>query len=79
MVVYAPAKQRPLYVGLSNTVTAVVSLVAPISSGAIVQHFGYSALFVVSLTMALATLFVTIRYLCTKPVAAPAIVSVGTA
>lgn len=79
LVGYAPAEQRPLYVGLANTVTAVVSLIAPISGGAIVQQLGYRPLFVVSLTMALATLFMTIRYLRAQPVAAPAIVNVGTA
>jgi len=72
VVGYAPADQRPLYVGLANTVTALVSLVTPFISGIITQQLGYRPLFVVSLAMALATLFVTIRYLRAKPGMVPA-------
>ena len=68
VVGYAPSEQRPLYVGLANTVTALVSLITPLISGTIAQELGYRPLFVVSLTMALLTLFVTIRYLRAKPV-----------
>ena len=71
VVGYAPSEQRPLYVGLANTVTAVVSLITPLISGTIAQQLGYRPLFVVSLTMALGTLFVTIRYLRAKPVEMP--------
>lgn len=67
VVGYAPSEQRPLYVGLANTVTALVSLMTPFISGTIAQQLGYRPLFVVSLTMALGTLFVTIRYLRAKP------------
>ena len=63
VVGYAPADQRPIYVGLSNTVTAVVSFITPFISGTIVQRFGYRPLFVLSLLMALSALFVTLRFI----------------
>jgi MFS family permease len=63
VVSYADPDQRPIYVGLANTVTAVVSFIAPFIAGTIVQSLGYRPLFVVSLTMALSALFVTVRFL----------------
>lgn len=63
VVGYAEADHRPLYVGLSNTVAAVVSLIAPFISGTIVQSLGYRPLFVVALVMALSALFVALRFL----------------
>jgi MFS family permease len=63
VVGYADPEQRPIYVGLSNTVAALISLIAPIIGGTIVQYLGYSPLFVVSLLMALSALFVTLRFL----------------
>lgn len=62
LVGYANADQRPLYVGLANTVTAVVSFITPLIAGTIVQNLGYRPLFVVSLIMAFSALFVTIRF-----------------
>jgi MFS family permease len=79
VVGYANPDQRPLYVGLSNTITALVSLIAPVIGGTIAQHLGYRPLFVVSLTMALATLFITIRYLRARPQETPVMVSASTA
>ncbi|MEZ4734355.1 MAG: MFS transporter [Caldilineaceae bacterium] len=67
VVGYAHADQRPLYVGLSNTVSAVVSLLAPVIGGTIAQSLGYRPLFAVSLVMALSTLFVTLRFLRDAP------------
>ena len=63
VVGYASPEQRPIYVGLSNTAAAVVSFIAPFIGGTIAQSFGYQPLFVVSLVMALGTLFVTLRFL----------------
>jgi MFS family permease len=63
LVGYAHADQRPIYVGLSNTVSAVVSLIAPFIAGTIVQSLGYHPLFAVSLVMALGALFVTLRFI----------------
>jgi MFS family permease len=63
IVGYAPPEQRPNYVGLSNTLAGVSSLVAPFVGGAIAQTVGYSPLFVVSLALALAALFVALRSL----------------
>lgn len=69
VVGYAHSEQRPLYVGLANTVSALSSLIAPVIGGAIAQSLGYQPLFVVSLVMALGTLFVTLRFLRDAPAA----------
>ena len=63
LVGYAHADHRPVYVGLNNTLTAIISLIAPFISGTIAQTLGYRPLFVVSLVMALGALFVTLRFL----------------
>jgi MFS family permease len=63
LVGYANPDQRPIYVGLSNTAAALVSIVAPIIGGAIVQSLGYRPLFSTSLLIALTALFVSVRYL----------------
>jgi MFS family permease len=63
LVGYADPDQRPMYVGLSNPAAALVSIVAPIIGGAIVQSLGYRPLFTVSLLIALTALFVALRYL----------------
>jgi MFS family permease len=62
VVSYANADQRPIYAGLFNTVSAVISLAAPFIAGSIAQNIGYEALFVVALMMAFVALFVTLRY-----------------
>lgn len=66
LVGYADPDQRPMYVGLSNTAAALVSIVAPIIGGAIVQNLGYQLLFTTSLVIALTALFVAFRYLSNK-------------
>lgn len=63
VVSYAHPDQRPIYVGLANTVTAMISLIAPFIGGTIAQHLGYHPLFVVSLLLALSALFVALRFL----------------
>lgn len=63
VVGYADADHRPLYVGLSNTVAALVSMIAPFIAGTIVQELGYRPLFVVALLMALSALFVAMQFL----------------
>lgn len=63
LVSYADGEQRPVYVGLSNTVAAVVSLIAPFLGGVLAQRFGYRPLFAVAMVMALGALVVTLRYL----------------
>ena len=59
LVGYAGAERRPVYVGLSNTVTAGVAFIAPIIGGAIAASLGYLPLFAVSLLMTLGALFST--------------------
>ena len=72
VVGYADADQRPIYVGLSNTVSAVISLIAPFIAGTIVQSAGYRPLFVAALAMALIALFVALRSLRDPEQPAPA-------
>lgn len=67
LVDYAPVDQRPLYVGLSNTVSALISMVTPILGGLLAQRLGYRPLFGVSLLVAMVALFVSIRFLFKKP------------
>jgi MFS family permease len=62
VVSYASADQRPIYIGLFNTLSAVISLVAPILGGTIAQHVGYEGLFDIALSMAIGALFVTLRF-----------------
>lgn len=62
LVGYAHADQRPIYVGLANTVTAVVTFITPFIAGTIAQQLGYRPLFAVSLVMAFCALFVTLRF-----------------
>ena len=63
IVSYGHVDQRPIYVGLSNTLIALISLIAPLLGGVIAQYFGYEPLFVVALIMTIAALFVTLRYM----------------
>lgn len=63
LVGYAGDERRATYVGLANTITAVVSLIAPFIAGTIVQRLGYEPLFVVVLSMVAGALFIAFRYL----------------
>lgn len=63
VVGYTHPDQLPIYVGLSNTVTAAISLIAPVIGGLIAQYVGYEALFVVALVMTVGALLVALRYL----------------
>ena len=63
VVTYASPEKRPIYAGLFNTTTAVVSLAAPFIAGTITQRLGYETLFAVALAMGCAALFVTLRNL----------------
>jgi MFS family permease len=67
VVSYANPDQRPIYVGLANTVTAVVSFIAPFIGGTIAQTLGYRPLFAVSLVMVGGALFVAVRSLRPDP------------
>ncbi len=67
VVDYAESDQRPTYVGLSNTAAALFTLTAPFIGGVIAQQLGYRSLFAVALVMALASLYVAVRYLRNRP------------
>ncbi len=67
VVGYAHHDQRPVYVGLSNTIAAVVSFVAPFIGGALAQYIGYQPLFILSLLLSLIALFVSLRMLRADP------------
>ena len=71
VVGYAESDQRPIYVGLANTVVAVTSLIAPIIGGIVVQSFGYRPLFIVALIMVVSALFITLRYLRERELVTP--------
>lgn len=66
---YAHPDQRPIYVGLANTVSALVSLITPFLGGILAEQFGYRPLFVVALVMALIALFIALRFLSDELVA----------
>ncbi len=69
VISYATPDERPTYAGLFNTMTAVVSLIAPFIAGTIAQQVGKEALFAVALVMVLGALFVTLRYVpASRPV-----------
>ncbi len=63
---YAHADQRPIYVGLANTVSALISLLTPFIGGILAERLGYRPLFVVALLMALTALFIALRFLRDK-------------
>lgn len=63
LVSYASPEQRPIYVGLFNTVAAVISMIAPFIAGTIAERLGYEALFIVAMSMALSALTITLRYI----------------
>jgi MFS family permease len=67
VVKYARHDQRPIYVGLANTISAIVSIIAPFIGGALAQSAGYRPLFVVSLVIALAALIVSMNSLREAP------------
>jgi MFS family permease len=71
LITHATPDQRPIYVGLFNTVAAIISLIAPLIGGTIAQQVGYEALFVVAFLMALSALFVTLRFVANPPPAEP--------
>jgi MFS family permease len=55
----APAQERSLYIGFTNTVLGVALLLASVA-GAIVQVAGYAALFSLALVMGLAALVMSL-------------------
>lgn len=57
---YAPPAQRPIYIGLSNTLAGPVSLTS-ILGGLILQVSSYSVLFIVTLAFILAALLLSAR------------------
>ncbi|MFN8445928.1 MAG: MFS transporter [Caldilineaceae bacterium] len=63
VVIYAHPDQRPIYVGLANTISALMALISPFLGGVIAQELGYRTLFVCSLLLALIALLVSLRSL----------------
>lgn len=63
LVSYAKPEQRPVYVGLFNTIAALISMIAPFIAGTIAERLGYEALFATAMVMAFSALFVTLRYI----------------
>ncbi len=63
VISYSTPDQRANYMGLFNTIAALISLIAPFIGGTIAQQIGYEPLFGVALAMVLCALFVTLRYI----------------
>lgn len=63
LVEHVVPEELPACVGLSNTLTAFVVLIAPVIGGSIAHYAGFKTLFSVSLLLALAALFVILRYI----------------
>lgn len=60
---YSTTEQRPVYIGLFNTISAVVTLFSPLIGGAIVQGLGYQAVFAVALVMVVLALVIMLKYI----------------
>ncbi|MHB1354423.1 MAG: MFS transporter [Anaerolineae bacterium] len=63
IITYTTPNQRPLYTGLFNTLSTVITLLSPLIGGTIAQQVGYEELFIVALVMALGALYVALRHL----------------
>jgi len=59
---FGTLKDRPTYVGLSNTLIAPAAILAPLLGGWIADHQGYQTTFVVSAGFALISLLVLVRF-----------------
>jgi MFS family permease len=55
---FGETHEKPIYIGLANTLVAPASLLAPIIGGALVQAFGFQATFLLSAVAGLLTAFV---------------------
>jgi MFS family permease len=52
---FGETHEKPLYIGLANTLVAPVSLLAPIIGGALAQYMGFHATFLLSVVAGLLT------------------------
>jgi MFS family permease len=50
---FCPAEDRPTYIGLTNTLLAPATTIAPITGGALVAVFGYQPMFAIAIALAL--------------------------
>jgi MFS family permease len=60
-ITYAPPDNRPMQIGLANTLGAVASIIAPVVGGLITASVGYEPLFVISGVLAATGLAVIFR------------------
>lgn len=67
LVGYTTPEQRPIYTGLSSTLIAITSLVAPLIGGTIVEQRGYPALFILALLTACGALLTIVLFLPEQP------------
>ncbi|MCA9883905.1 MAG: MFS transporter, partial [Anaerolineae bacterium] len=77
IVGYANDDERPMYVGLNNTIFAIVSMITPIIAGTVAEQSGYEALFAIALVMTLAALAMMMRYIHDPKEELPVVVAVG--
>jgi len=73
LVEHAAPEELPACVGLANTITAGVSLAAPVLGGIITRQAGFEVLFAVAMMLALAALFVMLRFIHRPRVVARAV------
>jgi MFS family permease len=55
---FGSGSEKPLYIGLANTLIAPVTLLAPIVAGGLADAFGFGITFALSVVTGLATAFV---------------------
>ncbi|MGV2436824.1 MAG UNVERIFIED_CONTAM: MFS transporter [Anaerolineae bacterium] len=67
LVGYTTPEQRPICTGLSSTLIAITSLVAPLIGGTIVEQRGYPALFILALLTACGALLTIVLFLPEQP------------
>ena len=77
IVGYANDDERPMYVGLNNTIFAVFSMITPIIAGLVAQSAGYETLFGIALVMTLAALLMMMRYIHDPKEEPPMVVVAG--
>jgi len=75
VISYSNPDQRPIYAGLFNTISALISLISPFIAGTIAQTLGYEALFAFAIVMVICALFVAVRYVSSPHVLPEASIS----
>ena len=62
-VEFGTEEQRPIYIGLSNTLTAPAAIVGPLIGGWIADTAGFHATFITSAALGAATVLILLTFL----------------